>query len=345
VVDESAGRMVPPLLEVRDLHVEFSQGDRTVHAVRGVSLTVERGETVGIVGESGSGKSVTALAVLGLLDGTGRVTQGSILLDGQDLARADERSLRAVRGSRIGMIFQNPSSSLDPVMRTGDQMVEAIRQHARCTASEARAQARGALLEVGIGDPVGVMSRYPFQLSGGMNQRIMIAMAMLARPDVLIADEPTTALDVTTQAQVLERLTAITAEHHTALVFISHDIALLSEHVDRIVVLYAGQVCETGAVDAVIGTPAHPYTEALLGAVARPDLGPDERLVAIPGEPPDPTRPERGCPFARRCRYAMDVCREADPPLLPVGPDRSAACHLGSLSSVPAAATSRSADP
>jgi peptide/nickel transport system permease protein len=326
----------PPLLEVRDLHVEFAQGDRTIQAVRGVSLTVDRGETVGIVGESGSGKSVTALAVIGLLDGTARVTRGAVLLDGRDLLRATEREVAAVRGSRIGMIFQNPSSSLDPVMRAGDQMVEAIRQHTACSATQARALAAGALREVGIGDPIGVMTRYPFQLSGGMNQRIMIAMAMLARPDVLIADEPTTALDVTTQAQVLERLTAIAAEHRTALLFISHDIALLSEHVDRLVVLYAGRVCETGPVEAVIRAPAHPYTEALLGALPRPEVTSDERLVAIAGEPPDPGDPEPGCPFAGRCRYAMEVCREIDPPLLTIAPDRAAACHLGSLPDGPA---------
>jgi peptide/nickel transport system permease protein len=318
----------PPLLDVRDLRVDFPAEGRVVHAVRGVSLRVERGRTLGVVGESGSGKSVTASAVIGLIDTPGRVTGGRVLFEGRDLTRIPDAEMAALRGRRIGMIFQNPSTALNPVMTIGAQMVETIRLHHRVAADEARRMAEGALLDVGIGDTRHVLSRYPFQLSGGMNQRVMIALAMLARPDLLVADEPTTALDVTTQAQVLDQLRAVTHEHRTALVLISHDIALVREYVDEVVVLYAGQVCESGPVRDVVREPAHPYTQALLASVPRVDLEPGERLAAIPGELPDPAVVPVGCPFAPRCRYAMDVCRETNPPLLPVAPDRMAACHL-----------------
>ncbi len=309
-----------------------------------MSLSVRRGETIGIVGESGSGKSVTALSIIQLLDAPGRVTGGQILLDGVDVTRIDDRQMASLRGSKVGMIFQNPASSLNPVITTGSQMVETIRQHQAVSAAEARALAARSLIDVGIGDPERVMARYPFQLSGGMNQRIMIAMAMLARPDLLIADEPTTALDVTTQAQVLERLRDITRDHDTALVLITHDIALVRQYVDRVVVLYAGQVCESGPVDEVIAAPAHPYTAALLESVPRADLDPGERLQAIPGELPDPSVPQAGCPFARRCMYAMDVCQVTNPPLLAVAPGRTAACHLTTLPPVPGPAVGDEVD-
>jgi peptide/nickel transport system permease protein len=340
-VAEPAGHGAAPrerastaLLEVRDLSVEFPFDDRVVRPVRGVSLTVDRGETLGIVGESGSGKSVTALSIIQLLDAPGRVTGGSILLDGRDVTRITDREMAALRGTTVGMIFQNPGSSLNPVITIGSQMVETIRQHRAVSSSDARRLASEALGQVGIGDPQHVMSRYPFQLSGGMNQRVMIAMAMIARPDLLIADEPTTALDVTTQAQVLERLRAIIEEHRTALILITHDIALVREHVDRVVVLYAGQVCESGPVDEVINAPAHPYTQALLSSVPRADLALGERLAAIPGELPDPTAVPTGCPFAPRCRYAMAVCRDVNPPLRPGAIGRVAACHLDQVPAV-----------
>jgi peptide/nickel transport system permease protein len=317
-----------PLLEVIDLHVAFAAGERTIRAVRGASLRVDRGQALGIVGESGSGKSVTALSIIQLLESPGRVTSGRILFDGQDLARIPDREMVALRGERIGMIFQNPSSSLNPVLTVGAQMVETIREHHAAPGGEARGMAEAALLDVGIGDPRRVMSRYPFQMSGGMNQRIMIALAMLTQPDLLIADEPTTALDVTTQAQVLEQLVEVTRAHHTALILISHDIALVSEHVDHVTVMYAGRVCESGPVERVIHEPSHPYTQALLDSVPRADLDPDTRLSAIPGELPDPASTPLGCPFASRCRHVMDVCSSVDPPLQPVEPGHLAACHL-----------------
>ena len=317
-----------PILRVSDLRVEFRFDDRTVRAVRGATFDVRRGRTLGIVGESGSGKSVTALSILQLLDAPGRVTSGRILFEGADLTRIDDRAMAALRGTKIGMIFQNPGSSLDPVMSVGSQMVETIHSHASASGTDATDVARSALVDVGIADPDRVMGRYPFQLSGGMNQRVMIAMAMTTRPDLLIADEPTTALDVTTQAQVLDQLVAITRDHDTALILITHDIALVSEYVDDVVVMYAGIVVESGPVEDVIGRARHPYTQALLESVPRADLAPGERLAAIPGELPDPAIPIVGCPFASRCRYVMEVCRSVEPPLIVDRGAHGAACHL-----------------
>ncbi len=320
-----------PLLVVRDLSVEFPLDDRVVRAVRNVSFQVDRGQTLGLIGESGSGKSVSASAIIQLIDSPGRVTSGEILFEGRDLTRIPNDEMAKLRGTEIGMLFQNPTASLNPVLSIGSQMVETIRQHRNVSSSEARDMAIQALLNVGIGDPKGILSQYPFQLSGGMNQRVMIALAMLAQPDLLIADEPTTALDVTTQAQVLEQLRDVTREHQTAIILITHDIALVREYADTVVVLYAGQVCESGQVEAVIHSPEHPYTQALLESVPHADLAPGERLLAIPGELPDPTVVPSGCPFTPRCRYAMDVCSEINPPLEVVGPERVAACHLESV--------------
>jgi peptide/nickel transport system permease protein len=317
-----------PLLRVRDLRVDFPFDRHTIHAVRGVSFDLERGQTLGIVGESGSGKSVTALAILQLLDSPGRVTGGSIVFDGRDLTRVSDREMAALRGRRIGMIFQNPSSSLNPVLTIGFQLVEALRGQLRLSAEEARRRAREALAAVGIGDPDRVLRRYPFQLSGGMNQRVMIAMAMTCQPDVLIADEPSTALDVTTQAQILEQLRDLSRRSRTSLVLITHDIAVVAEYADTVLVMYAGQVAEVGPREAVVGDPKHPYTRALLSALPRADVPRGARLEAIPGEPPDPADPPVGCPFAPRCPHVMDVCRSVNPPHFDVGPGQTAACHL-----------------
>ena len=321
----------PPLLQVRDLSVEFPLQAKVVKAVRRVSFDVQRGQTLGIVGESGCGKSVATSAIIQLIATPGRVTGGEILFEGHDLTRVADNEMAQLRGTKIGMIFQNPTSSLNPVISIGSQMIETVRQHQQVSVATAKDIAGQALLDVGIGDPQGVLSQYPFQLSGGMNQRVMIALAMLTRPDLLIADEPTTALDVTTQAAVLEQLRAVTHEHQTALILITHDIALIREYADTVVVLYAGQVCEGGPVETVIRAPAHPYTQALLESVPRADLEPGERLLAIPGELPDPTDVPPGCPFAPRCRYVMDVCTEINPLLDGIGPNWIAACHLDSM--------------
>jgi peptide/nickel transport system permease protein len=341
-VDDAAPAMVEhsddgerPLLQVRDLAVQFPQRDQIVTAVRNVAFDLAPGETLGIVGESGSGKSVTALSIIQLLDPPGRVTSGHVVLDGIDVTRLAEREMaKRLRGRRVGMIFQNPASSLNPVLSIGFQMIETIRHHGRMSRREAAEVARRALGAVGIGDPDRVLRQYPFQLSGGMNQRVMIAMAMSSHPDLLLADEPTTALDVTTQAQILEQLQEITRRLGTSLVLITHDIALVARYADTILVMYGGQVCELGPANEVIDRPKHPYTVALLEAVPRADLPIGERLEAIGGEPPDPAAIPRGCPFAPRCPSVMDHCREINPALTEVGLDvgrkHTAACHLWS---------------
>jgi peptide/nickel transport system permease protein len=317
-----------PLLRVRNLVTEFPLEDRVIRAVRGISFEVKRGQAVGIVGESGSGKSVTALSIIQLLDSPGRVTAGEILFDGRDLARLDDKAMAALRGRRIGMIFQNPGASLNPVLTIGSQMSETFRRHRQISPAEALKLARETLLAVGIGDPARVLRAYPFQLSGGMNQRVMIAMVMALQPDLLIADEPTTALDVTTQAQILERLREIIRRYHTSFILITHDIALLAGFVDTIIVMYAGQICEIGSTQAIIDSPRHPYTQALLNSVPRAEIAAGTELTAIPGDPPDPATIPPGCPFASRCPEVMDICRQVNPPRLSVGPGQEAACHL-----------------
>jgi oligopeptide/dipeptide ABC transporter ATP-binding protein len=315
----------PALLSVRRLNVEFPTNEGSVHAVRNVSFDVRPGETLGVVGESGSGKSVTAAAIIQLIDPPGRITSGEVLLEGEDLARVGDQRMKQVRGDRVGMIFQNPTASLNPVFTVGRQLKESFgRDRDR---RDLDAEIERTLTSVGIPDPSRVVKQYPFELSGGMNQRIMIAMALTARPQLLIADEPTTALDTTTQAQILEELVALTSEHDISLILITHDIALVSEYADRILVLYAGEVCEVGPVDKVISQPSHPYTRALLESVPRIDSK-SERLEAIPGELPDPSESRAGCPFTARCPDVMDVCHRIDPDPIRIGPGHLAACHL-----------------
>ena len=318
----------PTLLQVRDLSVEFPLEDKVVRAVRHVSFDVHRGQTLGIVGESGCGKSVTASSIIQLIDSPGRATGGEVLFEGRDLTRIDDSEVAQLRGRRIGMIFQNPASSLNPVLSIGSQMVETMREQQNISFADARDRASRALLDVGIGDPQGILSQYPFQLSGGMNQRVMIALAMLSQPDLLIADEPSSALDVTTQANVLERLREITREHQTSLILITHDIALVAEFADEILVMYAGQVCEVGPVRSVIDDTKHPYTKALLDSVPRAEIETGTRLQAIPGELPDPAELPPGCPFADRCVSVMDICRVVNPSQVRVGPGHDVACHL-----------------
>jgi peptide/nickel transport system permease protein len=302
-----------PLLQVRDLVTEFALPGQPLTAVRGISFDLDRGQALGVVGESGSGKSVAVQSVMRLLDPPGRIRGGGIYFDNIDLARADERQMAKLRGKHIGMIFQNPTTSLNPVLTIGQQIIETLRQHQALSRQNAQARAEAILRAVGIGDPARVLRTYPFQLSGGMNQRVMIALTMALHPDLLIADEPTTALDVTTQAQILDQLQAILQTHNTSMIFITHDIALLAGYVDTIVVLYAGQVCEIGPAAALLQTPRHPYTQALLNAIPRADLPADQRLQAIPGELPNPTMTFAGCPFAARCPHAMEICHRVNP--------------------------------
>jgi peptide/nickel transport system permease protein len=316
-----------PLLRVRGLTTIYPTRAGTVTAVRDASFDLARGQVLGVVGESGSGKSTLGLSIIQLLDAPGRVACGAIEFLGRDLARISNAEMAAIRGARIGMIFQDPGASLNPVLTVGAQLEETLRRHHKLPPTRARSAAGQALTAVHIADPERVLRAYPFQLSGGMQQRVMIALAMACEPDLLILDEPTSALDVTTQAQLLDELSALRARLGASLIFISHDIALLSGVADMIVVMYAGQICERGPRDEVIEHPRHPYTQALLSAVARvPTAG--GRLAAIPGDPPDPARPLPGCPFAPRCPFVMPACTAINPALTVVGPDHAAACHL-----------------
>jgi oligopeptide/dipeptide ABC transporter ATP-binding protein len=317
-----------PLLSVRGLTTIFPTRAGTIVAVRDASFDLERGEVLGIVGESGSGKSTLGLSIIQLLDAPGRVARGEILFMGDDLARVSNAAMAAIRGARIGMIFQDPGASLNPVLTVRSQLEETLRRHRKLPPAQVRIAASQALVTVHIADPERVLRAYPFQLSGGMQQRVMIALAMASTPDLLILDEPTSALDVTTQAQLLDELTALRARLGTSMMFITHDIALLSEFADAIVVMYAGQICERGPRDQIIENPQHPYTQALLSAVERVSVSAGGRLPAIPGDPPDPANLPSGCPFAPRCPYAMPVCVEVNPAVSVVGPRHAAACHL-----------------
>jgi peptide/nickel transport system ATP-binding protein/oligopeptide transport system ATP-binding protein len=318
-----------PLLEVANLRVAFETEAGRAHAVDGVSFHIEPGEIVGIVGESGSGKSVTSLSLLGLVPNPpGRIEPGStIRFRGEELVGAPEERLRQVRGNEIAMIFQEPMTSLNPVHTVGRQIVESLRLHRRLGKREAWARAVELLREVGIADPEARAHAYPHQLSGGMRQRVMIAIALSCEPALLIADEPTTALDVTIQAQILELILGLRERRGMAVLLITHDLGVVAEVCDRVVVMYAGQVVEEGPVQAIFQNPRHPYPEGLLGAIPR--LGhPVERLTVIPGTAPSATEWPAGCRFHTRCRYAWELCRTAAPTPHETGPGCRSACWL-----------------
>ncbi|MEW1960146.1 ABC transporter ATP-binding protein [Kineococcus sp. NPDC059986] len=307
------------VLEVRDLRVELDTPHGVAHVVNGLDYTVDAGETVAIVGESGSGKSVSVMALLGLLPGHARVT-GSARFDGRELVGASESALREVRGNGIGMVFQDPMTSLNPVLPIGRQVGEGLLAH-RLVPSKRAARERAAelLADVGLPDPCGVLDRYPHELSGGMRQRVVIAIALAGNPRLLVADEATTALDVTVQAQILDLVARLQSEHGTGVVWISHDLGVVAGTADRVLVMYGGRCVEDGGVDEVFEAPAHPYTRGLLGSL--PSLtAPAEDLVAIPGTPPPPTDLPRGCVFHPRCPVRGDArCATEQPPLVPVG--------------------------
>ena len=315
-----------PLLAVRNLRTEFSGDDGTFAAVEDVSFDLEAGEVIGIVGESGSGKSVTALSILGLIpDPPGRITRGSIAFDGEELLGLSERRMRRIRGADIAMIFQEPMTSLNPVFTIGDQIVETIRFHERLGRRAARERAAEMLDRVGIALPAQRLDEYPHQLSGGMRQRAMIAIALSCNPRLLLADEPTTALDVTIQAQILDLLRELQEELGMAVVLITHDLGVVAQHVDRVMVMYAGRVVEEAPVLDAFARPSHPYTQGLLRSI--PSLDDErERLDAIPGMVPSPFAPPPGCPFAPRCIHARDVCATVQPPLIDAGQEHRAAC-------------------
>ncbi|MBR0750972.1 ABC transporter ATP-binding protein [Bradyrhizobium jicamae] len=316
------------LLQVENLRTYFHTRMGVMKAVDGVDLEVGEGRTLGIVGESGSGKSVTALSIMRLIERPGRVAEGSrILFDGRDLAALPEAQMQAVRGNAISMIFQEPMTSLNPVYTVGNQIVEAIRLHRRISAQQARTRAIALLELVGIPSPEARFSAYPHQLSGGMRQRVMIAMALACEPRLLIADEPTTALDVTIQAQILELLRELRERLGMSIVLITHDLGVVAEMCDDVAVMYAGRVVERGPVHAIFRSPQHPYTEALLRSIPRLGMTQAVPLHVIPGKVPSALQRPPGCQFAARCDYVVERCRREEPLLSAAGEGR-AACWL-----------------
>lgn len=318
------------ILEVKNLQTVFFTNSGLFRAVDDVSFSVRRGETLAIVGESGCGKSVTALSVMRLVpDPPGRIVGGSVVLEGTDLLGLDEAGMRQIRGNRVSMIFQEPMTSLNPVMRIGDQITEVVRLHQTMTAKEAWKQAVEMLRLVRIPEPERRAQEYPHQLSGGMRQRAMIAMALACRPALLIADEPTTALDVTIQAQILALIVDLQRRLGTGLILITHDLGVVAQTAQRVIVMYAGKKVEEATVEALFENPRHPYTRGLMAsipAVPSADAKADVRLVEIPGMVPSLTRLPAGCAFAPRCRFAVERCREEYPPLQDFGGDHLAAC-------------------
>jgi peptide/nickel transport system ATP-binding protein len=317
------------LLEVRDLKTHFRTDDGIVKAVDGVSFSIEKGETLGIVGESGSGKSVTCLTIMGLNPKRNTISSGEAIFKGENLLTMSSNRLRDIRGNDIAMIFQDPMTSLNPVHRIGAQLVEAIQLHRDVTKKQARARALELLKAVGIPRAERRIDDYPHQFSGGMRQRVMIAMALVNDPDLLIADEPTTALDVTTQAQILKLMTDLQKDFGSAIIVITHDLGVIAEMADEVVVMYAAKIAEHAPVDNLFKRPHHPYTWGLLGSLPRLDAD-VERLVQIRGQPPSLLNPPKGCRFHPRCPYVMGVCKTVEPELLPAGDERDhvQACHL-----------------
>jgi oligopeptide/dipeptide ABC transporter ATP-binding protein len=318
------------LLEVIDLQVQFETEDGLVRAVDGVSFAVEQGRTLGIVGESGCGKSVANLSIIGLTRAPHTRISGSAMFEGTDLVALETDQLRTVRGDEIGMIFQDPLSSLHPFYKIGAQLVEAVLAHRDVSTAAARGRAIEFLELVGIPDPQRRADQYPHEMSGGMRQRVMIAMALLNEPKLLIADEPTTALDVTTQAQILQLLERLQDEMGMAVIFITHDLGVIAETADRVAVMYAGRIVEDGTVEEIFYDPQHPYTWGLLGSLTRLDRPRPRRLPQVPGAPPSLLAPPEGCHFRPRCPHAFDRCTEV-PPLdakLPEAPDHRDRCWL-----------------
>lgn len=303
------------LLTVNNLRTEFfSSKKSSVTAINEISFHIDKGEILGLVGESGCGKSVTSLSIMRLLNFTsGKVTKGEVIFEGQDLQQLPEKEMRTIRGGKMSMIFQEPMSSLNPAMRIDKQMIEGIRLHTDLTKEQARERAAKILQQVGIPDPERVLKNYPHQLSGGMSQRVMIAMAMSCNPELLIADEPTTALDVTIQAQILELMKQLQQKLGMAIITITHDLGVVADMADDIIVMYAGKIVEKGSSDDIFYHPHHPYTWALMNSVPRLDLDNKKELVTIEGSIPDMIHPPKGCAFCSRCPYAMNICAEYEP--------------------------------
>ncbi len=326
-----------PLLEVRNLQTYFATEEGEFRAVDGVSFALEAGRTLAVVGESGCGKSVTSLSIMGLVpQPPGRIAGGEILFQGTDLLRLSEAELREIRGNKISMIFQEPMTSLNPAFTIGDQIVEGIMRHRRVGRAEARERAIEMLRRVRIPSPEKRIDDYPHRLSGGMRQRAMIAMALACEPKLLIADEPTTALDVTIQAQILDLMRALREETGTSIILITHDLGVVAELADDVVVMYAGRIVERAAVRDLFAAPQHPYTIGLLGSIPKLHLE-QERLSVIEGQVPNPLQPVTGCRFHPRCPFADDQCRRADPALAEIAPGHQAACWKAPLEATVAA--------
>lgn len=313
------------LLEIKDLCVSFQTNDGVVNAVNGVTLSLDHGQTLGIVGESGSGKSQLAFALMGLLAKNGRAT-GSVRFDGQEILNAAPAEINAVRANKIAMVFQDPMTSLNPYMRVSDQMAEGLIHHRGMSKDAALKECVRMLDAVKIPDAVGRIRLYPHEFSGGMRQRVMIAMSLLCRPDLLIADEPTTALDVTVQAQMMHLLGDLQRDFGMATILITHDLGVVAGFCAQVLVLYGGRVMEQSPVDPLFAHPTHPYTRGLLNAIPRVDRD-DAKLATIPGAPPNMTRIQKGCPFAPRCDYEIEICSEYLPPLTEFAPGRLRACN------------------
>lgn len=316
------------LLEVKNLRTNFATGGGIVQAVRGVSLYVDAGEFIGIIGESGCGKSVSMMSVMQLLADNAAVRADAILFDGMDLQKQSRKQMRKLLGSSIGMIFQDPMTSLNPLYTIGNQLMEPLRQHQRMTRAAARARALEMLRLVGINEPEKRLKQYPHELSGGMRQRVMIAIAMCCTPKLLIADEPTTALDVTIQAQIMELMAELKDRFSTATILITHDLGVIASVCSRVMVMYGGKIMEEGSVEDIFYAPGHPYAEGLLRSVPGDGSGSREKLIPIPGSPPDLMNPPVGCPFAARCPKAMRICSMAPAELTELGPNHRAACWL-----------------
>lgn len=318
---------MPKLLEIDDLHTQFFTSAGTVRAVDGISYDVEEGETVAIVGESGCGKSVSALSILRLIpDPPGRIVRGSIRFQGKDLASLSDEDMRKVRGREIAMVFQEPMTSLNPVLSVGLQLTETLQQHLSVDKEEAERRAVDLLGKVGISDPERRLKQYPHHFSGGMRQRVMIALALSCEPKLIIADEPTTALDVTIQAQILELMKDLTRELGVALIIITHNLGVVARYADRVNVMYAGKIIESGTAEDIYHRPTHPYTLALLKSVPRMDQPRKAKLDPVRGQPPDLTKLDDGCSFRPRCAFRIDKCDGAIPALESVGGDHISAC-------------------
>lgn len=317
------------ILEVRDLHVSFKTYNGEVQAVRGVSFEVNKGETVAIVGESGCGKSVTSQTIMRLIPNPpGFIKSGEIIFNGKDLTKTSEKEMQKVRGAEIAMIFQDPMTSLNPTMTVGKQITEGLMKHQKLSAAQAKKKAIEMLKLVGIPSPESRLNQYPHQFSGGMRQRAMIAIALACAPKLLIADEPTTALDVTIQAQIIDLMKDLQDKIETSIILITHDLGVVADIADRVVVMYAGKVIESGPLEEIFYNPRHPYTWGLLASMPRLDQKSDQELLPIPGSPPDLIAPPKGCPFAARCKHAMKVCTERMPETTHVTSSHQVACWL-----------------